>query len=99
MAGAAEGIGVAGGELPGAVQEVLDDQELLVGVDSEHGAGLADEVAEHFLVARGGGLGGLHDLAAAVAGVGAAADVAGPLEAVEDGGDSAGGKSELAGQI
>ena len=53
-----------------------------------------DEVAEDFGVAGGGGLGGLDDLAAAVAGVGAAADIAGPLEAIEDGGDAAGGEAE-----
>jgi hypothetical protein len=57
-----------------------------------------DEVAENLLVPGGGGLGGVHDLAAAVTGVGLAADVASPLEAIEDRGDAAGGEAEQAGQ-
>jgi hypothetical protein len=53
---AGEGIGVGSGELPDAVQEVADHQELVVGVLSEEVAGAADEVAEDFLVPVGGGL-------------------------------------------
>src|SRR5262249_59952986 len=88
---AAQGVGVGGGELPGAVEEVLDDPELVVGVGRQEIAGAADEAAEDLLVPCGGGLGGLHDLAAAVARVGPAADVAGSLKTVEDRGDAAGG--------
>src|SRR5262249_4492675 len=94
----ADGGGVGGGELAGAVEEVVDDLELVVGVGGQQVAGGADEVSEDFLVAGRGGVGGLHDLAAAVGGVGPAADVAGPLQAVEHGGDAAGGEAEQAGQ-
>ena len=93
------GKGVGGGELPGAVEEVANDLELVVGVGRQQVAGAADEVTEDFLVTGGGGAGGLHDLAAPVARVGPAADVAGSLEAVQDGGDAAGGEAELAGQV
>jgi hypothetical protein len=93
-----ECIGVGGGELADAVQEVADHQELVVGVLSEEVAGAADEVAEDFLVPGGGGLGGLHQLAAAVAGIGPPADVPGLLQAVQDGGHPAGGEAEQPGQ-
>src|SRR5215470_17297428 len=96
---AAEGVGVSGGELPGAVEEVVDHQELLVGIAGKEFIGFADEVAEYFLVTVGRGLGGLHHLAAAVAGGGPAADVACPLQAVEDRGDAAGGEAEQAGEV
>ena len=95
---AAEGVGVGGGELPDAVEEVADYQELVVGVVSEQVPGAADEVAEDFLVPGGGGLGGLHQLAAAVAGIGPPADVPGLLQAVQDGGHPAGGEAEQPGQ-
>ena len=64
---AGEGVGVGGGELPGAVEEVADDLELVVGVGRQQVAGAADEVTEDFLVAGGSGLGDLYGLAAAVA--------------------------------
>src|SRR5215469_12525949 len=99
LCGGAERVGVGGGELAGAGEEVVDDLELVVGVGGQQVAGLADEAAEDFGVAGGGGLRGLHEQAAAVAGGGAAADVAGPFEAVQDGGDAAGGEAELAGQV
>ena len=91
---AAEGVGVAGGELTGASEEVVDDLKLVICVGGEQFAGLADEVAEDLLVAGGGGCGGLDHKAAPVAGVGPAADVAGPFEAVQHGGDAAGGEAE-----
>src|SRR5262249_22316903 len=37
---AAEGVGVGGGELPGAGEEVVDDGELIVGVGGQQFAGL-----------------------------------------------------------
>jgi hypothetical protein len=46
----------------------VDDLELVVGVGRYQLAGAVDEVAENLLVPGGGGLGGVHDLAAAVAG-------------------------------
>ena len=58
---AGEGVGVAGGELPGAVEEVANDLELVVGVGRQQVAGGADEVAEDLGVAAAVGLGGLHD--------------------------------------
>ena len=95
---AGEGIGVGGGELPDAVEEVADHQELVVGIAGEEVPGGADEVSEDFLVPGGRDLGGLHHLAAAVAGIGPAADVPGLLQAVQDGSDTAGGEAEQAGQ-
>lgn len=47
---AGEGIGVGGGELPDAVEEAADHQELVVGVADQEVPGAADEVAEDFLV-------------------------------------------------
>jgi hypothetical protein len=94
---ATEGVCVVGGELPGPVEEVVDDLELVVAVGRQQLAGAVDEVAEDLLIPGGGGLGGVHDLAAAVTGVGLAADVASPLEAIEDRGDAAGSEAEQAG--
>ena len=96
--GAGEGIGVGGGELADTVQEVADHQELIVGVAGEEVAGATDEVAEDFLVPGGGGLGGLYQLAAAVAGIGPPADVPGLLQPIKDGGHPAGGEAEQPGQ-
>ena len=39
---AAEGVGVGGGELPDAVEEIADYQELMVGVVSQEVPGAAD---------------------------------------------------------
>ena len=71
---AAEAVGVGGGELPCAVEEVADHGELVIGEGGQKVAGLPDEVAEDLPVPAGGGLGDLHHLAAAVGGVGLAAD-------------------------
>jgi hypothetical protein len=76
---AVEPVGVGGGELPGAVDEVLDDHELVVGVGSQEVVSAADKVAEEFLAPGGGDFGDLHDLAPPVAGIGLAADVAGRI--------------------
>src|SRR5215475_2895824 len=95
---ATEGICVVGGELPGPAEEIVDDLELVVGIGRQQLAGAVDEAAKNLLIAGGGGLGGVHDLAAAVTGIGLAADIASPLEAIEDRGDAAGSEAEQAGQ-
>src|SRR5215472_10137261 len=87
VAVAAKFVGVGGGELAGAVEEVADHSELVVGVGGQQVAGLPDKAAEDFPVPGSGGLGDLHHLAAAVSWIGLAADIAGPLEPVQHGGD------------
>ena len=90
---------MGGGELPDAVEEVADHQELIVGVARQEVPGAADEVAEDFLVPGGGGLCGLHYLAATVAWIGSPADVPGLLQAVQDGGDTAARDEEVFGDL
>src|SRR4029077_11622453 len=58
-----------------------------------------DEVSEDFLVPGGGGLGGFHELAAAIARIGPPAGVPRLLPAVHDGRDTAGGEAEQASQV
>ena len=56
---AAKRLGVGGGELADAGEEVVEEKELVVGVGGQQVAGPADEAAEDFGVAGGGGLGDL----------------------------------------